>query len=93
MEPGLYQGKKTAIGFDGIWRSERDPEIIVEVKTTDYVTVSLDKLAGYREKLNADHRIGSNASIPIVVGRGGHRCFGSTGSWVSICLGYAAYQH
>ena len=93
VEPGLYQGKKTAIGFDGIWRSERDPEIIVEVKTTDYVTVSLDKLAGYREKLNADHRIGSNASIPIVVGRGGHRCFGSTGSWVSICLGYAAYQH
>jgi len=44
VEPGLYQGKKTAIGFDGIWRSERDPEIIVEVKTTDYVTVSLDKL-------------------------------------------------
>ena len=69
VEPGLYQGKKTAIGFDGIWRSERDPEIIVEVKTTDYVTVSLDKLAGYREKLNADHRIGSNASILIVVGR------------------------
>src|SRR5438552_6857174 len=69
VEPGLYQGKKTAIGFDGIWRSERDPEIIVEVKTTDYVTVSLDKLAGCREKLNADHRIGSNASILIVVGR------------------------
>ncbi len=47
VESGLYQGKKTAIGFDGIWRSERDPEIIVEVKTTDYVTVSFEKLAGY----------------------------------------------
>ncbi len=29
---------------ENLSRSERDPEIIVEVKTTDYVTVSLDKL-------------------------------------------------
>src|SRR5438309_1966207 len=41
VEDGLYQGKKTAIGFDGVWRSEPDPDIVIEVKTTDYVTVSL----------------------------------------------------
>ena len=40
-ENGLYQGKRTAVGFDGIWRSPDQPNLIVEVKTTDYVTVSL----------------------------------------------------
>jgi hypothetical protein len=25
VENGLYQGKKTAVGFDGIWRSQTDP--------------------------------------------------------------------
>jgi len=39
VENGLYQGKRRAIGFDGIWRAEGEPDLIVEVKTTDYVTV------------------------------------------------------
>jgi len=69
VEDGLYQGKKTAIGFDGIWRSESDPEIVIEVKTTDYVTVSLDKLAGYKERLREEGRIKANASMLIIVGR------------------------
>src|SRR5262245_30500594 len=38
VENGLYQGKRTAVGFDGIWRFKDQPDLIVEVKTTDYVT-------------------------------------------------------
>jgi len=69
VENGLYQGKRTAIGFDGIWRSKGEPDLIIEVKTTDYVTVSLDKLADYKERLGAEKRVARSASILIVVGR------------------------
>lgn len=69
VENGLYQGKRRAIGFDGIWRAEGEPDLIVEVKTTDYVTVSLERLAEYREKLLFDSRVKKNTSILIVVGR------------------------
>lgn len=68
-EDGLYQGKKTVVGFDGIWRSKSDPDILVEVKTTDYVAVSLDKIAEYKERLYAERRIEPNASMLVVVGR------------------------
>lgn len=69
VENGLFQGKKTAVGFDGIWRTEGEPDLIIEVKTTDYVTVPLEKLAAYKERLLADDRVPRNASILIVVGR------------------------
>jgi hypothetical protein len=69
VENGLYQGRKTAVGFDGLWCSESDPDILIEVKTTDYVTVSLDKIAAYRGKLGAENRIKPNSSMLIVVGR------------------------
>jgi hypothetical protein len=69
VENGLYQGKRNAIGFDGIWRAKGGPDLITEVKTTDYVTVSLERLAEYREKLVAENRVQKNASILIVVGR------------------------
>jgi hypothetical protein len=69
VENGLYQGKRNAIGFDGIWRAEGEPDLIVEVKTTDYVTVSLEKLTEYKEKLLVDGRVKKNTSILIVVGR------------------------
>jgi len=69
VEDGLYQGKKTVVGFDGIWRSQSDPDILVEVKTTDYVAVSLDRIAAYRERLYAERRIEPNASMLVVVGR------------------------
>jgi hypothetical protein len=39
------------------------------VKTTDYVTVSLDKLAEYKERLVADRNVPRTASLLIVVGR------------------------
>ncbi len=34
VENGLYQGRRNAIGFDGIWRYQGQPDLIVEVKTT-----------------------------------------------------------
>jgi hypothetical protein len=69
VENGLYQGKRKAVGFDGIWRSKGEPDLIIEAKTTDYVTISLDKLAEYRERLSGEGRVQRNASILIVVGR------------------------
>jgi len=69
VENGLYQGKKNAVGFDGIWRHKDQPDLIIETKTTDYVTISLEKLATYKEKLTAEKKVQQNASILIVVGR------------------------
>jgi hypothetical protein len=69
VENGLYQGKRNAVGFDGIWRSKDEPDLIVEVKTTDYVTISLDKLAEYKERLTAEKQVARAASMLIVVGR------------------------
>jgi len=69
VEDGLYQGKKNAVGFDGIWRHKDQPDLIIESKTTDYVTISLEKLANYKERLFADKMVQQNASTLIVVGR------------------------
>ena len=69
VENGLYQGKRNAVGFDGIWRAKGEPDLIIEVKTTDYVTVSLEKLDEYRERLLAVGRVGKKSTILIVVGR------------------------
>lgn len=69
VDDGLYQGKKTVVGFDGIWRFRDQPDIIIECKTTDYVTISLDKLADYKERLIAINKVPRNGSILIVVGR------------------------
>lgn len=69
VEDGLYRGKKTAIGFDGIWRSAETPDILVEVKTTDYVTIPLDKIAAFKRALVEQGKISSDGSVLIVVGR------------------------
>jgi hypothetical protein len=66
---GRYQGTSNQIGFDGIWMSQDDQAIIVEVKTTDAYRISLDTLAKYREELIKAGRVGSSASVLIVVGR------------------------
>ena len=68
-ENGLYQGKRNAIGYDGIWSAKGEPDLIIEVKTTDYVTVRLEKIAEYKEKLLAESKVRKDASILIVVGR------------------------
>lgn len=69
VKNGLYQGKKNAVGFDGIWRLEGELDLVIEVKTTDYITISLDKLADYRDRLAADKQVQRNASMLVVVGR------------------------
>jgi hypothetical protein len=69
VENGLYQGRRNAIGFDGIWRYQDQPDLIVEVKTTDYFTISLDTLADYKERLFAESKVSRTASTLIVVGR------------------------
>jgi hypothetical protein len=69
VENGLYQGKRTSVGFDGIWRAKGEPALIIEVKTTDYVTIPLEKLAVYKEKLVAGDQLSRDSSILIVVGR------------------------
>jgi hypothetical protein len=69
VTPGLYRGKANAIGFDGIWRFPDGYCVVVEVKTTDAYSVSLDKLASYRTSLIKDARIPEKSSVLIVVGR------------------------
>jgi hypothetical protein len=68
VENGLYQGKRNSVGFDGIWRSP-EGDLIAEVKTTDYVTISLDKLARYKDKLVEGGSVSKNTSTLIIVGR------------------------
>lgn len=69
VEDGLYRGKPTAIGFDGIWRANSQPALIIEVKTTDYVSIDLDRNNGYKNKLRDKEQVSSDASTLIVVGR------------------------
>lgn len=47
VESGLYRGKPSAIGFDGVWRVKNEPDLIIEVKTTDYIAMDLETHAKY----------------------------------------------
>ena len=69
VEDGPYRGNKTTIGFDGVWRSTEFRDILIEVKTTDYVTISLDKIADYKRRLIQSDNLNAEASMLIVVGR------------------------
>lgn len=69
VEDGLYRGKPSAVGFDGIWRAQNQPALILEVKTTDYITIDLDTHSRYKEQLVAAGKVGREASTLIVVGR------------------------
>lgn len=69
VENGLYRGKAGAVGFDGIWRAKNEPDLIIEVKTTDYVAMDLKTHAGYKERLLLDNRVTKDVSTLIVVGR------------------------
>jgi len=42
VQNGRYSGTTNAIGFDGLWQSQEDHSIIIEVKTTDAYRISLD---------------------------------------------------
>lgn len=69
VENGLYQGRSSAVGHDGLWVASEESTIIVEVKTTDTYRINLDTLARYREQLISAGTVGRNTSILIVVGR------------------------
>ncbi|OEJ65970.1 hypothetical protein [Magnetovibrio blakemorei] len=69
VENGLYQGRKGAIGFDGLWKLSNGHSLVVEVKTTDAYRINLDTLANYRMGLLNRDQISTNSSILIVVGR------------------------
>jgi hypothetical protein len=70
VQNGLYRGKVSEIGNDGLWSSDEPGAIILEVKTTDAYTIDLDRLANYRRKLATEDKIDlDKSSILIVVGR------------------------
>lgn len=69
IERGLYRGKQSAVGFDGIWKFPGGYGVVVEVKTTDAYNISLGKIAGYRSALIKDGKISEDSSALVVVGR------------------------
>jgi hypothetical protein len=70
VENGLYQGKVSQIGYDGIWTAPDGHSIVVEVKTTDAYRINLDSgAAKYRRLLIEASKVTEKSSILIVVGR------------------------
>lgn len=70
VEDGLYQGSRSTIGHDGLWRFPDGHGVVVEVKTTDAYRINSEKIAEYRKALIATHAIEEDkSSILIVVGR------------------------
>jgi hypothetical protein len=70
VEHGRYRGTSGRVGFDGVWRTEDNTAILIEVKTTDAYRLSLDVTAKYRKTL-IDEKIISelSSSILYIVGR------------------------
>jgi hypothetical protein len=66
---GRYQGTSNAVGNDGLWRSPEGHDILVEVKTTDAYRIPLETIAGYRNRLQSEGKIGYSSSMLLVVGR------------------------
>jgi len=67
-ENGRYQGVKNDIGYDGIWRNEKE-SLVIEVKTTDAYTIKLDVVAKYRDRLVEAERVPKDTPILLVIGR------------------------
>jgi len=66
---GRYQGSQNAIGNDGLWLSPEGHHILVEVKTTDAYSISLDTIAKYRTSLSEKQQLNKDNSMLLVVGR------------------------
>lgn len=64
---GIYRGKQKSNNFDGFW-DIGDWSFLVEVKTTDVYSISLDKIAKYLQQSKAE-QAGRDVSCLIVVGR------------------------
>ncbi|MGH4125487.1 MAG: hypothetical protein ACREV6_21445 [Clostridium sp.] len=70
IQYGRYRGVKNAIGYDGIWVSKDQYNIVVEVKTTDAYRINLDDITKYRHKYIQQKNFAlENSSILIIVGR------------------------
>ena len=70
VENGLYRGRKNEVGFDGLWKSKNGEFIIMESKTSDDYSISMEAVIGYRDKLVIDHKVPKKkCSILIVYGR------------------------
>ncbi len=70
VENGLYRGRKNEVGFDGLWRSKDGSYIIMESKTSDDYSISMEAVIGYRDQLVIDHKVPKKkCSILIVYGR------------------------
>lgn len=70
VEHGLYRGKTNAIGFDGYWKTDDGYNIIVESKTNDDYSISIDSVIGYRDQLlEKRHLSKKKTSILIIYGR------------------------
>lgn len=69
VEDGLYHGKQTAIGFDGVWNTGGH-SLVVEVKTTDAFLTNLDTIEEYRQELITTKKVAAKgSSVLLVVGR------------------------
>lgn len=66
---GRYSGTTNAIGNDGLWRGPDGHDLVVEVKTTDSYRISLDTIAGYRDRLRDTNMVAASHSMLVVVGR------------------------
>lgn len=66
---GVYQGRKGVTGYDGIWQDGSGRDLVVEVKTTDTYSISLDQVERYRQELIQAERISEASSVLFVVGR------------------------
>ena len=69
VQNGRYKGVVNAIGFDGIWKANGHA-VVLEVKTSDVYTISLEVINKYFDRLVAEKLIHEEkSSILIVVGR------------------------
>lgn len=70
VEFGLYRGRKNEIGFDGLWKSDDGYYIVMESKTSDDYSISVESVIGYRDQLVIDQKVQKKkCSILIVYGR------------------------
>lgn len=67
---GLYRERKNEVGFDGLWKDKDGYSIIMEAKTNDDYSISIESVTGYRDKLIFDHKVPKKkCSVLIVYGR------------------------
>ncbi|CAM6004936.1 unnamed protein product [Sphagnum balticum] len=69
VDRGPYRGSRNKTGFDGCWRAPGCRDMIIEVKTTDYINLPLPKLFNYKQALVEASKIGYDACVLVVLGR------------------------